>query len=129
MDDNSPDLNYVKMVLEAHGYDVYDLGVNTPAESFVQKAREVDADIIAMSSLITISMPEMGKTISQVAGSGLNVMTMVGGAPLSQAFADRIDADGYAPDAPGAVRLAGELIKRRRATVTNSSGMPPFAKE
>lgn len=110
--------NLVRIVLEANGFEVHDLGVNVPSQTFVEKARELDADIIGMSSLMTISMPEMEKTIRALAEAGLEgeVLTLVGGAPLSQAFADKIGADGYAKDAAQAVRAAQLLIKRRRGT-------------
>ncbi len=110
--------NLVRIVLEANGFEVHDLGVNIPSHTFVEKARELDADIIGMSSLMTISMPEMEKTIKTLAEAGLagEILTMVGGAPLSQAFADKIGADAYARDAAEAVRAARSLVRRRRGT-------------
>lgn len=110
--------NLVRIVLEANGFEVHDLGVNVPSQTFLQKARELDADIIGMSSLLTISMSEMEKTIKALAEAGLagEILTMVGGAPLSQAFADKIGADAYARDAAEAVRAAQALVLRRRGT-------------
>ena len=110
--------NLVRIVLEANGFDVHDMGVNVAGQAFVQKAREVDADIIGLSSLMTISMPEMEKTIEALKEAGLagEILTLVGGAPLSQAFADKIGADAYAKDAAEAVRAAQALVRRRRGT-------------
>jgi methanogenic corrinoid protein MtbC1 len=108
--------NLVRIVLEANGFEVHDLGVNVPSQAFIDKAREVDADIIGMSSLMTISMPEMERTIQALGGAGLlgEILTMVGGAPLSKAFATRIGGDAYAKDAAEAVQVAQALVRRRR---------------
>lgn len=110
--------NIVKAVLEANGFQIYDIGINCPANKFVDKALEVDADIIGMSSLLTITMPEIIKVIEALHKLKLKkpILTLVGGAPVTQAFAERVGADGFAPDAFDAVRAASELVAKRRAT-------------
>jgi 5-methyltetrahydrofolate--homocysteine methyltransferase len=103
--------NLVGMMLTGGGLKVVDVGTDTPPEKFLQAARESDAQIIAMSALLTTTMPQMPEVIKAVKGAGLKVRTMIGGAPVTQAYADEIGADGYAPDAASAVDTAMELIK------------------
>jgi 5-methyltetrahydrofolate--homocysteine methyltransferase len=76
----------------------------------VEKARETKAKIIGMSALLTTTMPAMEKTIKALKDAGIAVKIMIGGAPITQAYADKIGADGYAPDAASAVDLAKSLI-------------------
>lgn len=102
--------NLVAMMLKGAGFDVVDLGVDVSAQKFVETAKKTNARIIGMSALITTTMPSMEKTIKAVKDAGLAVKTMIGGAPVTQAYADRIGADGYAPDAASAVDLAKSLI-------------------
>jgi len=104
--------NLVCMMLEGAGYEVVDLGVNCEPEKFVQAAKEHDADAIGMSALLTTTMTNMKATVDAFAEAGLRgkVKIMVGGAPLTQSFADEIGADGYAPDAASAVDLIGSLL-------------------
>ena len=102
--------NLVAMMLKGAGFDVVDLGVDVSAQKFVEKAKETKAKIVGMSALITTTMPSMEKTIKAIKEAGLAVKTMIGGAPVTQAYADRIGADGYAPDAASAVDLAKSLI-------------------
>ena len=102
--------NLVAMMLKGAGFDVVDLGVDVSAQKFVETAKKTNAKIIGMSALITTTMPSMEKTIKAVKDAGLVVKTMIGGAPVTQAYADRIGADGYAPDAASAVDLAKSLI-------------------
>ena len=105
--------NLVKTLLQAAGFTIYDIGVDQPADSFVLKARESNADIVAMSALLTTTMPEMTRVLDGLQAAGLRgrVRVMVGGAPISREFADRIGADGYAPDAIKAVREAERLME------------------
>jgi 5-methyltetrahydrofolate--homocysteine methyltransferase len=102
--------NLVVMMLKGAGFEVIDLGVNVSAQVFVEKAKETNAKIIGMSALLTTTMPSMEKTVKAVKQAGLAVKTMIGGAPVTQAYADKIGADGYAPDAASAVDLAKSLI-------------------
>ena len=104
--------NLVCMMLEGAGYEVVDLGVNVEAEKFVAAAQENDADVIGMSALLTTTMTMMKATVDafQEAGNRDGVKIIVGGAPLTQNFADEIGADGYAPDAASAVDVVAELI-------------------
>ena len=97
--------NLVGMMLEGGGFKVIDLGVDVPAEKFIAAAEENKAGVVGLSALLTTTMPAMEATIRDIKEKGLVLKTMVGGAPVNQAFADAIGADGYAEDAPGAVRL------------------------
>ncbi len=103
--------NLVLMMLEGAGYEVRDLGVDVSAEKFVDAVRN-GAQIIGMSALLTTTMTGMKTTIDAVTAAGVrdSVKIMVGGAPLTQSFADKIGADGYAPDAASAVDTANALI-------------------
>jgi corrinoid protein of di/trimethylamine methyltransferase len=105
--------NIVKTLLEAAGFTVHDIGVDQRSASFVNKVRAVKADIVAMSALLTTTMPNMIKVIDALAEAGLRerVRVMVGGAPISQEFATQIGAEGYAPDAIKAVREAKRLME------------------
>ena len=100
----------VAWMLEGAGFKVVDLGVDVPSERFVETAREHDADIVAMSTLMVTTMPLMGTNIKLMRDEGLDVKFVLGGAPVSQSYADRVGADGYASDAPGAVALMRELM-------------------
>jgi uroporphyrinogen decarboxylase len=104
--------NLVSMLLEGHGYEVEDLGVSVSAEKFVQVVKESKPDILAMSALLTTTMVEMGKTIEALTEAGVRdqIKIIVGGAPLTQDFADSIGADGYAYDAPGAAQMCDNLL-------------------
>jgi 5-methyltetrahydrofolate--homocysteine methyltransferase len=102
--------NLVVMMLKGAGFEVIDLGVDVSDQTFVQKAKEAKAGVIGMSALITTTMPSMERTVKAVKAAGLAVKTMIGGAPVTQAYADKIGADGYAPDAASAVDLAKSLI-------------------
>ena len=103
--------NLVAMMLKGAGFDVIDLGIDVSDKKFVEKAKETKAKLIGMSALLTTTMPSMERTIKAVKEAGLAVKTMIGGAPVTQAYADKIGADGYAPDAASAVDLAKSLIK------------------
>ena len=105
--------NLVIIMLEGAGFQVSDLGVDVAPEKFVQAVKE-GAQLIGMSAMVTTTTPYMKAGIEALQASGLRhqVKVMVGGAPLTQAYADQIGADGYAPDASAAVRKAKELLAR-----------------
>lgn len=104
--------NLVRIMLETGGFDVHDLGRDVPIESFVSYVKENDVDIVCMSSLMTTTMPGMEAVIHRLKEEGLRekVKVMVGGAPVSPAFAERIGADGYSRNAIEAVELAKSLV-------------------
>jgi len=102
--------NLVAMMLEGAGLSVVDLGVDVEAEKFVAAAKDNKADIVAMSALLTTTMPAMETTIKAVKEAGLTVKCIIGGAPVTEAFAKKIGADGHSDDAPGAVELARRLV-------------------
>ncbi len=104
--------NLVAMMLEGAGFEVTDLGNDVPPDEFVNAAREHDADIIGMSALLTTTMPHMQDVIAALEDIGLRdkVKVIVGGAPITQEFADQIGADGFGADASAAVRLVKALL-------------------
>lgn len=102
--------NLVSMMMEGAGFEVTDLGIDVPAEKFIEAAKEKNADLICLSALLTTTMAAMGETVAAIKSSGLSVKTMVGGAPVGQDFANDIGADGYAPDAGEAVMLGRNLM-------------------
>jgi len=106
--------NLVAMMLEGAGFQVIDLGVDVDPESFLKGVRENQAQVYAMSALLTTTMPSMKETIELVKReiSDRQVKTIIGGAPLSQKYADDIGADGFAPDAGAAVEKIKMLIGR-----------------
>jgi 5-methyltetrahydrofolate--homocysteine methyltransferase len=103
--------NLVVMMLEGAGFKVTDLGVDVPPEKFVQAVRD-GAQLVGMSAMLTTTMPSMKVTIDALKEAGVReqVKVMVGGAPLTQAYAEQIGADGFSPDASAAVRKAKELL-------------------
>lgn len=102
----------VSIMMEGAGFEVIDLGSDVSPEKFVAAARDMGADIVGMSALLTTTMLSMKSTIEELETADLKgrVKTMVGGAPVTQDFADRIGADGYAPDAVSAVDKAKALM-------------------
>jgi len=103
--------NLVAMMLKGANFGVVDLGTNVSADRFVAAAKESNAQIVALSALLTTTMPSMKSTIQLLRKAGLeNVKVMIGGAPITQTFADEIGADGYATDAASAVDKALELV-------------------
>ncbi len=104
--------NLVAMMMEGAGFTITDLGVDISADTFVQKVQEVEADILAMSALLSTTMPGMRETIEtlQKAGVRNKVMVMIGGAPVTANFASDIKADAYAPDAGSAVIEAKKVL-------------------
>ena len=101
--------NLVGMMLEGGGFEIVDLGVDVEPKTFVEEAKKHDAKIVGLSALLTTTMPAMEETVNALKEAGLTVKTMVGGAPVTKAFADKIGATGYSEDAPGAVELARKL--------------------
>ena len=104
--------NLVAMMLESGGLEVYDLGVDIPPEEFVDQVKAHDARMVCLSALLTTTMPMMKATVEALSAAGLKnkIKILVGGAPVSQNFADQIGADGYAPDAGSAAKMAKALL-------------------
>jgi 5-methyltetrahydrofolate--homocysteine methyltransferase len=100
----------VGLMLDGAGFTVVDLGVDVPADRFVDAAKEHQADVVAMSSLMVTTMPKMKVVVDALHEAGVSAKPVVGGAPLTQAYCDEIGAAGYAPDAGGAVRLVRDLL-------------------
>jgi 5-methyltetrahydrofolate--homocysteine methyltransferase len=111
--------NLVNIMLEGAGFTVYDLGVNVAPETFVEQVKEHKPEIVGFSAFLTTTMPMFKANINALEKAGIrnDVIVMVGGAPVTQEYADAVGADGYAADASTAVRLAKDLIARRRAAV------------
>ncbi|MBI5951504.1 MAG: corrinoid protein [Chloroflexi bacterium] len=103
--------NLVAMMLEGAGFEIMDLGVDVPSQAFVDAVGR-GAQVIGMSALLTTTMSNMGVTVEALKAAGLRdkVKVMVGGAPVTQDFANQIGADGFAADASSATRLARELL-------------------
>ena len=99
----------VSMMLKTQGYEVVDLGKSVPCEEVIAKAQEFKADIVAMSSLLTTTMPRMADVAQLLVQKGIHAKTLVGGAPVNEAFARSIGAS-YAPNAVEAVQKADELM-------------------
>lgn len=106
--------NLVKMMLEGKGLEVFDLGVDVDADTFVSAAKEHHAQIICCSALLTTTMGEMKNVVEKVTAAGLNdtVKVMIGGAPITQSYCDSIGADYYTPDAASAADVALEICTR-----------------
>jgi corrinoid protein of di/trimethylamine methyltransferase len=107
----------VASMLEGAGFEVIDLGVDVSAEKFVEQAKENGADIVAMSALLTTTMTNMKSVIEALTAANLRpiVKVTIGGAPVTQQYADQIRADGYSSNANGAVFLARRLVQPRAA--------------
>ena len=107
--------NVVGIMLEVAGFQIFDIGANAGPELFCDKAKEVDADIIALSALLTTTMPMMNKIVKAVQECGLRnrVKILIGGAPITERFAKLIQADAYAENASQAVDAAKKLIGER----------------
>uniref|UniRef100_A0A7V0Z5F5 Cobalamin-binding protein n=1 Tax=candidate division WOR-3 bacterium TaxID=2052148 RepID=A0A7V0Z5F5_UNCW3 len=104
--------NIVKVMLEASGYEIIDLGKDVPNEKFIETVAQHQSQILALSSLMTTTMIQMETVIKLLNKKKLrkNVKVIIGGAPINQEYADKIGADGYAQDASGAVRLVDKLL-------------------
>lgn len=103
--------NLVRMMMEGKGLEVYDIGVDVPAQKFIEKAKEVGAQIIACSALLTTTMSEIKPVLDAAVEAGIRdqVTFMIGGAPVTQAFCDQIGADIYTPDAASAADEAARV--------------------
>ncbi len=104
--------NLVSMMLEGAGFDITDLGVDVPPDKFVKKVQEVGADVVGLSALLSITMPGMPATIEALKASGVRdkVKVVIGGAPVTEKYANEINADSYAPDAASAVVEVKRLL-------------------
>ncbi len=102
--------NLVAMMLKGAGFEVVDLGIDVGPEKFIEKAKATGTQLIGMSTLLTTTMPSMEKTIKALKEAGISAKIMIGGAPVTQGYADKIGADGFAPDAASAVDLAKSLV-------------------
>jgi 5-methyltetrahydrofolate--homocysteine methyltransferase len=104
--------NLVTMMLEGAGFQVTDLGVSINVQTVIDKVQELNPDVLCLSTLLTITMPEMRRVIEELKARGLRdkVKVIVGGAPVDQRYADQIGADGYGKDAVEAVALARRLV-------------------
>jgi 5-methyltetrahydrofolate--homocysteine methyltransferase len=102
--------NLVGIMLEAAGFKIIDIGINVPSAKFVETVQKHGADIVGLSALLTTTMSEMGKVIEQIQSAGLDTKIIVGGAPITQEFADKIGADAYAVNAGEAVDKVIELL-------------------
>ena len=102
--------NLVAMMLKGSGFEVIDLGVDVEPEKFVEQAKAANVQLVGLSALLTTTMPSMEKTINALKDAGLSVKVMIGGAPVTQSYADKVGAHGYSPDAASAVDLAKSLI-------------------
>jgi len=102
--------NLVAMMLKGAGFEVIDLGVDVPAEKFVEQAKAAGVQLVGMSTLLTTTMPGMEKTLKALRDAGVSAKIMIGGAPVTQGYADKIGANGYATDAASAVDVAKSLV-------------------
>ncbi len=104
--------NLVAMMLEGAGFNVVDVGIDVAPEKFIEEAKKAGAHVVGMSALLTTTMPGMKTTIDAIKASDIagSIKTIIGGAPVTQAYADEISADGFAPDAASAVDKVKELL-------------------
>lgn len=113
--------NLVKLMLDVDGFEIFDLGRDVPPADFVSKAKEVDAHVICLSTLMSTTMDGMSRVIDLLKKEGLRekITVLVGGGPISQSFAASIGADGYAENATKAVRLAKRLLSQKGVAFTD----------
>jgi len=102
--------NLVAMMLKGAGFKVIDLGVDVRPEKFIEQAKVAGIQLVGMSTLLTTTMPAMEKTLKALRAAGISAKVMIGGAPVTQGYADKIGADGYADDAATAVDVAKSLV-------------------
>ena len=102
--------NLVAMMLKGAGFEVIDLGVDVGPEKFVEQVKASNVNVVGMSALLTTTMPGMEKTLKALRDAGVSAKIIIGGAPVTQDYADRIGADGYAADAASAVDVAKSLV-------------------
>ena len=102
--------NLVSMMVEGAGFNVIDLGVDVDTDTFVSQAQINGADVVCLSALLTTTMPVMAKAVEAFKEAGLKAKTIIGGAPVTDAYAQQIGADGFSDNAPGAVELIRKLV-------------------
>ena len=102
--------NLVAMMLKGAGFEVIDLGVDVKPDKFVEEVKAQGVQVVGMSALLTTTMPGMEKAIKAIKDAGVSAKIMIGGAPVTQGYADKIGADGYAADAASAVDIAKSLV-------------------
>ena len=102
--------NLVVMMLKGAGFDVVDIGVDASPEKFVEQAKASNPQVVGMSTLLTTTMPSMEKTVKALQQAGISAKVIIGGAPVTQGYADKIGADGYSPDAASAVDMVKSLV-------------------
>ena len=102
--------NLVSMMLTGGGLKVIDIGIDASPEQFVEACQSADVQVCAMSALLTTTMPQMAGIVKALKDAGVQVKTIIGGAPVTQSYADEIGADGYAADAASAVDVTKELM-------------------
>jgi 5-methyltetrahydrofolate--homocysteine methyltransferase len=102
--------NLVAMMLKGAGFEVVDLGVDVGPDKFVEQSKTQDVQVVGMSTLLTTTMPGIEQALKAIKDAGVSVKIMIGGAPVTQDYADEIGADGYAADAASAVDLAKSLL-------------------
>jgi len=102
--------NLVGMMLQGAGFNVVDLGIDCAPEKFIAAVQEQGCKLVGLSALLTTTMPQMKNVIDALKEAGIEAKVIIGGAPVTQNYADEIGADGYAPDAASAVDVAKELI-------------------
>ena len=102
--------NLVAMMLKGAGFEVVDIGVDAGPEKFVEQAKATGVQVVGMSALLTTTMPSIEKTVKALKDAGVSAKIVIGGAPVTQGYADKIGADGYSPDAASAVDMAKNLV-------------------
>ena len=102
--------NLVAMMMKGAGFEVVDIGIDVSPEKFIEQAKTTGIELIGISALLTTTMPAMETTIKALKNAGVSAKIMIGGAPVTQGYADRIGADGYAADAASAVDVAKSLV-------------------
>jgi 5-methyltetrahydrofolate--homocysteine methyltransferase len=102
--------NLVAMMMKGAGFEVIDLGVDVSPEKFVEQSKTRSVNLVGISALLTTTMPSMEKTVKALKSAGVKVKVMIGGAPVTQGYADKIGADAYAADAATAVDKAKTLV-------------------
>lgn len=110
--------NLVAIMVKGKGVEVKDLGVDVSPEKFVKEVKVEKPDLIGLSALLTTTMGAMEKTVKALKAAGVTAKIMVGGAPITQAYADKIGADSYAPNASSAANIAVEFLKNNQPTQT-----------
>jgi len=111
--------NIVAAMMEAAGFEVYDLGVDVPCQKFIEKVKEVNADILGLSALLASTLPEQKTVMETLKKSGIKVKVMIGGAPVTESWANQIGADAYGADALDAVEKAKKLIGEIHSSFTS----------